>query len=224
RIVDEGVVDATVLGREVSAAEVPARLRAGELDRSGLLRGGAVERALAGLDAHRWLELVGDPPVNGTVRQEAVAWLDPSGVELHSTELRTLLLSEAEADRARACTLLARCTQIGREDRFLRIPLPVVLSGEPLELRRRGAEVSFAHTTRWIGELTEPRPVPRRAVAALDTFAPHMSYHWIDEHSTAEPLKEILIAVLTPVTAVIDFVLMANPTIRSLYMALRTVF
>jgi hypothetical protein len=182
---------------------------------------GPVRRALAGVDRAAWVELLAPTgaPTGGPGPAEPIAFLDPDLAPVAASAMAEALLAPEDDPRAALAargSLLVRFGLPGREV-FARIPVPVLLNADSLELERDGARVRFAWAQRGLGRFVRPGGLPADlARVDLPLLDPNLDYEWSREIPAESGWKTPIQTLLSPFAAILDILIETNPALRSL--------
>ena len=181
---------------------------------------GVLDRCLQAFHKRQWIRLAtGERRWARGYTQEALAFVDANG-KLVSRQA----LESRAGDPAVHGNVLADYALVARldgpfqgDDRYVRIPLAVLMQGKNLDLRRVGNAVRWERSQVWHGETAQEKPgTDELAKLQLPLDLRAFAYVQVREVEDANLLPTFLRVLLTPAAVVGDYVLVHSIWAREL--------
>ena len=137
-------------------------------------------QGITAFEKRNWLQLLKNESGYTERDTSALAWLDGAGNVVHPAELAAHL--QAARERTPGAVDLSQYTLLGRldgawgETLYVKVPLPVLIQGEGLELKRLGDRVFWRREQVWTGDLLpSSAPEPSPPTTTTDQLTPPAS-------------------------------------------------
>lgn len=179
--------------------------------------------------ARDWVNLITGEV--GFTEHDAVplSWLDAEGRVLSSKELQERLITSrldpATAEDLAKYTLLGRLDGAWGDPLYVRVPLPILVQGESMRLKRFGERVLWERSQVWTGELGGRAAAPdpekpdsgktddvaasearTRPANSIPLMTSHFVYSYAEENTSKSVLVTLAKYILTPPAILLDFV------------------
>ena len=225
RVTWVGTASPDALGRRLPTPETPPPAWTGPprtVD-SALL---ATSRALRGFDTVDWRALLTPGRPRNDRPPVPLEWRDAAGEPLEDEAVESALQNaNRDAEHAAAAAgirLIARLDDPVDGPCWFEVPLPILVEAEDLSLRRHGDEIQFLRHERWDGDFVadaDPIQGPPLPGSAFDLplLSSTAVYSWSTEGPrTPSPAVTGIQYALTPLTALLDFLIMTTPPLARL--------
>lgn len=179
-------------------------------------------RVLRAFVGHDWAALLMPNAPPRRFQTEPIAWLGPDGEVLPQPPVAGILDDDGYRPphpQLERCSLLGRLKDPYGNELWVRVPVPVLLQGDHLQLARDGDRIDWRRSQIWRAIFVSG---PSDATAALDLPLRNrrFAYRWGEEvppWHLPPALNEAKKIALTPLAVAADILVFGNPYLTNLY-------